>query len=162
VPPRPAPDAVPAASVPPRGHAGRRATGAGSGLGRTGALAVLLLASAPAAILHVLRWPDSAPALDCPEAAVGWVDGGSSPVARCGAGGALPPDVARSLGRSLDLNQVPEEALARLPGIGARAAHELVEARARSPFRTWDEVNAVPGIGPVRLATLRRFTVLGP
>jgi len=131
-------------------------------LTRTGALALLLLASAVVGVLRMQRWPDAAPALDCPAEALGWVDGGASPWVACGAGGALPPDVARGAGRMLDLNRAPEDALARLPGVGARVAHQLIIARARAAFRSWEDVDAVPGVGPARLAALRRYTVLEP
>jgi competence protein ComEA len=131
-------------------------------LTRTGALALLVLASAGAGTLRVRHWPDSRPALDCPPDAIGWSDAGATPFARCQAGGPVPPDQAVALGRPVELNRVPEETLARLPGIGARVAHDLVVARSRAPFRDWEAVDAVPGVGPARLATLRRFTRLEP
>jgi competence protein ComEA len=52
-----------------------------------------------------------------------------------------------------------EAELARLPGVGAVAAHALVQSR---PFRSWDEVDAVRGVGPARLRLLRQATELDP
>jgi competence protein ComEA len=131
-------------------------------LNRTGALALLVVAAAAVGASRARRWPDATAALDCPAEALGWMDAGASPVAVCLGGGALPPDVARGVGRMLDLNRVPEDALARLPGVGGAAAHQLVVARKRAGFRTWEDVDAVPGVGPARLAVLQRYTVLEP
>jgi len=52
-----------------------------------------------------------------------------------------------------------EADLARLPGVGAVAARALVQAR---PFRGWDEVDAVRGVGPARLRLLQQATELDP
>ena len=53
------------------------------------------------------------------------------------------------------------DALARVPGVGASLARELVRTRARrGPFASWDEVASVPGVGSARLATLRAATEL--
>lgn len=154
------------AALPSAGLPGRtdmpRGSGGGSGLTRTGALGLLLLGSAAVGALHAGRWPDATPALDCPAEALAWADAGASSWIVCGDGGALPPDVALGVGRRVDLNRAPEETLARLPGIGGRVAHQLVVARARTAFRSWEDVDAVPGVGPARLATLQRYTVLEP
>src|SRR6218665_1649582 len=82
-------------------------------------------------------------------ARVGWVAPG---------GGGGPPPAARGLllGQKLDLNQVPEAALASVPGVGASLAHHLVRTRQeRGPFVSWNDVASVPGVGPARLQTLR-------
>jgi competence protein ComEA len=134
----------------------------GGGLARTGALSVVLLVTAGVGTFLVRRWPDPGPALKCPADAIGWTDAGGSPLAVCHVGGALPADVALALGRPVNLNQVPEDTLARLPGIGARVARDLVAARARAPFRRWEDVDAVRGVGPARITTLQRCTMLGP
>ncbi len=58
------------------------------------------------------------------------------------------PSVRVALGLRLPLNRAAEADLARLPGVGRVAARALVQAR---PFRCWDEVDAVQGVGPARL-----------
>ena len=127
--------------------------------GRTAALAVGLLGALGTGAWVQGRWPDAAPALDCPPEQVRWVGEGALGVARCDAGGQPPASVRVGLGLRLPLNQVPEADLARLPGVGAAAAHALVQAR---PFRSWAEVDAVRGVGPARLQVLQRGTELDP
>ena len=124
--------------------------------GRTAALGLLLLAALGAGSWVQARWPDAGPALDCPPERVGWVSGG---VARCDAGGSPPASVRVALGLRLPLNRAAESDLARLPGVGTVAARALVQAR---PFRTWDQVDSVRGVGPARLRTLQQATELDP
>jgi len=97
--------------------------------------------------------------LDCEPSQVRWVGHGASAHAGCGPGGRLPPSIAAALGLALPLNDAAEEDLARLPGIGREVARALVAAR---PFHTWEDVDAVRGVGPSRLATLRSRTKLDP
>jgi competence protein ComEA len=105
------------------------------------------------------RWPDSAAALDCPPARIRWVGEGPLGHARCDLGD-LPPVSSRvALGLKLPLNRTPEAELARLPGVGPVAARALVQAR---PFRSWDEVDSVKGVGPARFRTLQQATELDP
>ena len=127
--------------------------------GRTAALAVGLLGALGTGAWVQARWPDPAPALDCPAEQVRWVGEGPLGVARCDAGGLPPASVRIALGLRLPLNRVPEADLARLPGVGPAAAHALVQAR---PFRSWAEVDAVRGVGPSRLQVLQRGTELDP
>ncbi len=73
-----------------------------------------------------------------------------------------PAGPALTLGTKLDLNQVTVEELRLLSGIGPSLASALVKARAeRNGFRSWDEVDAVVGVGPAKLGTLQRSTELG-
>jgi competence protein ComEA len=116
-------------------------------MGRTRALAVAVLALA--ALGGLVRWH--------------WPRPGPRPmqVGRQGEEGAdvgsHAPEAAK-----LDLNQATESELARLPGVGRSAARSLVAARqARGAFRTWSEVDAVPGVGAARLEVLQQRTVLG-
>lgn len=127
--------------------------------GRTAALAVGMLGMLGAGWWLGERWPASAAALDCAVERVRWSGEGVLAHARCGEGGALPPSVRVAVGLRLSLNRALEGDLARLPGVGPVAARALVQAR---PFRTWDEVGAVTGVGPVRLRTLQRATELDP
>ncbi|ATB33237.1 ComEA family DNA-binding protein [Melittangium boletus] len=121
-------------------------------MNRTGALAVAALGLLGLGVVARVRWPDSAPALDCAPDAVRMVDG----VAHCGEGSAPSAAQRLLLGQKLDLNQVSEADLARVPGVGASLAHHLVQRRQeRGPFASWSDVASVPGVGPARLQTLR-------
>lgn len=127
--------------------------------GRTGALAVVLLAALGAGWWVQARWPETGAGLDCPADRVRWSGQGALGVARCEQGGAPPAAVRVALGLRLPLNQASEAELARLAGVGPSAAHALVQAR---PFRSWGEVDAVKGVGPARLRTLQQATELDP
>lgn len=60
------------------------------------------------------------------------------------------------LGFSLDVNSAGEAELAVLPGIGPALARRIVDHRAeRGPFRTADDLLAVPGLGPITLQRVR-------
>jgi competence protein ComEA len=127
--------------------------------GRTAALAAASLGVLALGAVARLQWPDSAPALDCaPEAVRIRADG----VATCGEGLAPSGAQALALGRRLDLNTATPEELALLPGVGPALARRLVEAReARGRFVSWDEVDAVSGVGAAKLQTLQAVTELG-
>jgi competence protein ComEA len=78
-------------------------------------------------------------------------------------GGGLSAAQRRTLGLKVDLNSISEEELARLPGIGRLLAKDLVEARNRlQRFRSWEEVDAVRGVGPVKLKRLQEQTEIRP
>ena len=123
-------------------------------MSRTRAVAIVLgLAALPLAVT-VSRWPDARPALDCPSTEVHLDERG---VARCGPGAPLPAGQALTLGLSLNLNRVTAGELALIPGISEDLARRLVEERARlGGFRSWDEVDAVEGVGAVRLTRLQQ------
>jgi competence ComEA-like helix-hairpin-helix protein len=70
---------------------------------------------------------------------------------------------ARVLGRRWNLNEATAEEIAQVPGIGRARARALVAARASSGgFQSWDQVDAVPGIGPVLLRALQSEAELAP
>jgi hypothetical protein len=120
---------------------------------RTLAVAVILSLAGLGTAFGLWRWPDQRPALECEPALVHLDDAG---VARCGAGGALPAGQALTLGLALDLNRASAEELALVPQINGELARRLVETRTRlGGFRSWAEVDAVEGVGNVRLARLR-------
>ena len=113
-----------------------------------------------AAGIAVRLWPaPTEPTLDCPPAEVRLDDEG---VARCDLPSdarPLPTQALLGLGGRLDLNQVAEEDLARVPGVGKALARALVEARTeQGPFRSWEEVDAVSGVGPTKLRALQAAT----
>ena len=127
--------------------------------GRTAALALVALAALGLGWWMQDRWPDSRAALDCPPDRVRWSGEAPPGHARCDLGDPVPVSSRIALGLRLPLNRAPEADLARLPGVGPVAARALVQAR---PFRSWDEVDSVKGVGPARLRTLRQATELDP
>jgi competence protein ComEA len=120
---------------------------------RPRAVALVLGVAALTGVVAVRWWPSSAPALDCaPEQ----VHLGPDGVARCGPGAPLPAGAALTVGQRLDLNAATADALAELPGVGPELARALIAERARlGRFHSWDEVDAVSGVGPARLLTLQ-------
>jgi len=127
--------------------------------GRTAALGAGILGALGLGWWAQERWPDSRAALNCPPEMIRWAADGASGYARCGQGEPLPPSARLALGMRLPLNRASESDLARIPGVGPAAARALVQAR---PFRDWDEVDTVKGVGPARLWTLRQATELDP
>lgn len=126
-------------------------------MNRTGSLAVATLGLMALGGVVRWRWPSPTPALDCAPAQVRFRDG----VAVCGEGAAPTAAQALALGLKLDLNSASEEELARLPGVGRSLAHKLVEARqTQGRFSSWDEVDAVSGVGGAKLVTLQATTEL--
>jgi competence protein ComEA len=55
----------------------------------------------------------------------------------------------------VDLNTADAATLDTLPGVGPVIAQRIVDARAKHPFSSVDELADVPGIGPALLAKLR-------
>jgi competence protein ComEA len=124
---------------------------------RTGALAAAALGLMALGGVVRWRWPDPAPALTCAPAAVRFQDG----VAVCGEGAPPNGTQALALGLKMDLNAASEEELARVPGVGRSLARKLVEARAaHGRFSSWDQVDAVSGVGAAKLQTLQAATEL--
>jgi comEA protein len=79
-----------------------------------------------------------------------------SPNAVSGAG--APPNAVPSNGvpALVDINQATVADLDRLPGIGPSTARAIVDHRTRNgPFASVDDLLAVRGIGPAKLAELR-------
>jgi competence protein ComEA len=58
----------------------------------------------------------------------------------------------------VDLNNATVAQLDQLPGVGPSTARAIVEHRSRNgPFAKVDDLLAVRGIGPAKLAELRAF-----
>ncbi len=55
----------------------------------------------------------------------------------------------------IDPNRATAEELQRLPGVGPTMAERIIEARAKAPFRTADDLRRVRGIGKKTLEKLR-------
>lgn len=131
---------------------------------RTGWLAVVALGAV--ALGAAVRWTRPSPqaALPCPSEDVRWFDAGTAQVARCAPGAppaAGPAAQALVVGQKLDLNQATEAELAVLPGVGPSLARAIVQARARQPFQSWEDVDRVPGVGPSKLVLLKGSARLG-
>jgi len=133
-------------------------------LSRTHWLAALGIICVGVGVALRLRWPSAAPALDCPVERVRWIDGGTMWVASCTSGtatGRAPAGSMMTLGARLNLNDATAEELALIPGIGPRLAGALVKERGElGRFRSWEEVDAVSGVGPAKLDILKRSTEL--
>ncbi|MCA2977708.1 MAG: helix-hairpin-helix domain-containing protein [Myxococcaceae bacterium] len=122
---------------------------------RDGWLVVAAAGLLAAGVAAWWRWPSAAPALACAPEQVFLDDAG---VARCGPGDALPAGQALTVGQRVPFSRLTADDLAVLPGIGPSLARELIEARdARGGFCSWDEVDAVPGVGAARLEALQRL-----
>lgn len=69
-----------------------------------------------------------------------------------------PTGVARLVsGDRIDVNRAPAAWLEVLPGVGPARAAAIVAARGASPFRSVEELERVPGIGPVTRERLSAF-----
>ena len=128
-------------------------------MNRTAWSAVVLLGLVVAGIA-VRLWPDTdPPELPCAPSEVRLDADG---VARCDlpAGAPeLPAAAQLALGGRLDLNRASAADLAQIPGVGKALARALVEARAeQGAFRSWEEVDAVSGVGPSKLRLLQQAT----
>jgi competence protein ComEA len=120
---------------------------------RAKGLAVLLLVALAGGALAVLRWPSTAPALDCPPSEQHLDDAG---VVRCGPGAPLSAPQLLAAGGKLDLNRASAEELAAIAGIGPKLAQALVDARAKDGgFHDWSEVDRVSGVGAAKLKALQ-------
>jgi competence protein ComEA len=65
-------------------------------------------------------------------------------------------------GRTIDLNCADSATLELLPGVGPALAQRIVEHRARvGPFGSVDALDAVRGVGPKTLATVRPLLSAG-
>jgi|SRR5215471_14562232 len=132
---------------------------------RTFWLSILTVGCLGVGLWERLRWPSSTPTLGCEpqKVRVAKVEGG--PVVRCGedATDSVAPEggALLTLGGQLNLNRATAEELTLVPGVGPLLAQALVRARGESgAFRTWDEVLSVRGVGPTKLKSLQRWTVL--
>lgn len=116
--------------------------------------AVILLA---VGLVSYWRWPSRAPALDCAPERVVLDDAG---VARCAepGNGPLPAGQALTVGQRVPFAKLSADDLAILPGIGPQLAAEIIKVRdEKHGFCSWDEVDAIDGVGEARLETLRQL-----
>jgi hypothetical protein len=145
--------------------------------GRAVLLALLLVAALALIARSRARPPPLGPpeaVTPCPVAVerqgegVACLDEGSARAAGLAPGDRISPGGERSrmvpprlelFAVPVDANHAPPEELASLPGIGPALAERIVRAR---PFRSLEEVAAVPGIGRRRLRALRDRLRLAP
>jgi competence protein ComEA len=121
---------------------------------RTRMTALAFLALSAAAGFLAFRWPRPQAKMECEHYEID-----AAGVLRCGTG-ALAPGQAASAGIRFDLNSASMQDLQQVPGLGQSVATALVTARPDGGFRNWEEVDAVPGLGPARLELLRRLSSL--
>lgn len=111
---------------------------------------VVIVVAAVGAGLRMDVAPGRAPA-PCPRPALGL--GG---VVVCDGGGGDIGDRVWLFGGRLDLNRASARSLSRIKGIGDGTARAIVEHRERvGPFKSVDDLDAVPGIGTKTLERLR-------
>ncbi|MBL8958014.1 MAG: helix-hairpin-helix domain-containing protein [Myxococcaceae bacterium] len=122
---------------------------------RRAGVAALLLGLLAVGAVVALRWPSAEPALGlgCDPKDVHLDEAG---VARCGPGKPLSAAQTLTAGGRLDLNRATEEELALVPGVGPKLAKAIAdERRRRGGFKSWDEVDQVPGVGDHKLDALK-------
>jgi len=61
----------------------------------------------------------------------------------------------------IDLNNASADRLTDIPGVGPTMAERLVEARTEAPFRDWEDLERVRGIGGAKVAEIRPGARLG-
>lgn len=121
-------------------------------ISRPRAIVVLLATFALLGLVATWRMPIAAPSLQCPDG--GRVQLGRDGVSSCEPGAELPAGQALALGQRFDCNKASEADLSLIPGIGPALARQLVEAR-DGGFLSWEQLDAVPGVGAARLSALR-------
>ncbi|PRP91015.1 photosystem II complex extrinsic protein precursor U [Enhygromyxa salina] len=77
----------------------------------------------------------------------------------CAPAGRMPPDQLAALDQPVNVNLASPAELASLPGIGPKLAERIVAGR---PYAQVGDLAEVRGIGPVRLAALRRRVRISP
>ena len=66
------------------------------------------------------------------------------------------------LGLPIQVNQAGVADLAIVPGISHSLARRIVEYRkSNGPFKTWNKLRSVKGIGPKKVTSLRSYLTLG-
>ncbi len=73
----------------------------------------------------------------------------------------MEPDKCIVFSVPLNLNEVEEEHLALIPGIGPRLAQRIIQYRSKKGgFRKIDELKGVRGIGEKKLRSLERYLII--
>ena len=66
----------------------------------------------------------------------------------------LPKDLAAMGARRINLNSATQPELESLPGIGPKTAEQIIRAR---PLKNIEAIDAIPGMGPKKVAALREL-----
>lgn len=122
-------------------------------MNRQRAIAVVLVGVVALAVVAWWRSPQPKLETPCPDGGLLTLD--AEGVARCGEGRELPAGQAMTAGQRFDCNTARAEELALVPGIGRSLADEIVARRGDGGFKTWDELDAIPGVGAARLNALQ-------
>jgi competence protein ComEA len=132
-------------------------------MGRSFWLSLLALVAVGAGLLLRFRAPTTS-AVPCVSGDLHVRDGGGGQgVVVCGPGAQLPSAWARAVGQKQDLNVMSEEELSQVPGIGKKLARVLISVRTeRHGFGSWEDVDAVPGVGPAKLQLLKQVADIHP
>jgi competence protein ComEA len=86
------------------------------------------------------------------------VAGGSGSAGDSAASAGLAGGPAAGVGPKLSLATATAEELDELPGVGLVTAQKILDYRSQhGPFRSVDDLDAVPGIGPTRIEQLREL-----
>lgn len=64
------------------------------------------------------------------------------------------PGRLTSSSEKINLNTASQKELERLPGVGVKLARRIIEAREEKPFKSLEDLDLVPGIGPKMLDKL--------
>jgi len=81
---------------------------------------------------------------------------GAAPPARV----AVQSKKAQLLTAAIDVNRADQAELQKLPGIGPKLSQRILDERARTPFKSIDDLRRVPGIGPKTLEKLRPYVTI--
>ena len=66
------------------------------------------------------------------------------------------PERGYVLGLPIHYSQLSRQALEDIPGVGPSLATKLMSLRKKKPQATWDDVDAVSGVGPKKLKILKK------
>lgn len=73
------------------------------------------------------------------------------------------PVVKKEITGVLNVNTATVQQLDQLPGVGAKAAKRIVDARSKAPFKTPAEIASVKGFGKKKFEKLKPYlSVTGP
>ncbi len=116
-------------------------------------------------IVQSVRWPAQPAVLQPAAAKPGSAPPRSTPAGDRSYETAATPVPARGkplpAEKSVDINTAPEAQLMTLPGVGPALARRICDERERALFRSVDDLDRVPGVGPKTVAKLRPYVFVG-